>query len=275
MNNINYNLIKKLRELTGAGILDCNKALIKSNWDIKIAINNMRISGKIKILKKLNRITNEGIILAETSKNNKYGVIIELNCETDFVSRNNLFKKFGKKVVNTALNELKNKKLININILKEKLKKDRLNLISQIGENINIRRFGVLHGDFLQIYLHRSRIGVLFSSNKIRNKITKYLAMHIASNNPKYINVDDIPIDILNNEYEIQLNIINKSSKDIKSDKIIKKIIKGRMCKFINNIVLINQFFIMDTNKTVGQILNKHNIIINDFIRFELGEEIN
>ncbi|AZP36171.1 Elongation factor Ts [Candidatus Annandia adelgestsuga] len=264
-NNLNINLIKELRNKTNAKIIDCKKALIKSNGDIQKAIYIMRKEGLINIYKKLTNKTINGLILIKLKK--KLGIMIEINCETDFVSKNNLFIKFCKKVINTIFE----KNIYDINIIKKKFKKNVERLIYTFGENIRINRLGVLKDDYVDFYLHDKRIGVLVSSYNIPKLILKNIAMHIAASKPEYINIKDIPLNVINNEKKIQLEILNKSKKN----KIFfEKIIKGRIKKFISNIVLLEQDFIFETSKKVKEILKDYNSVIKNFIRFELGDSI-
>ncbi|UDG80449.1 translation elongation factor Ts [Candidatus Annandia pinicola] len=256
-------LIKELRNKTNVGIVDCKKALIKSKGDIEEAINIMRKEGKINIHKKLKNKAVNGIILIKS--NRKLEVIIEINCETDFVSKNIIFIKFCEKVINTIIK----KNIYDINILKNIFKNDIEKLVYTFGENIKINRLGVLKDSCMDYYLHDKKIGVLISSYNAPKKILKSIAMHIAASNPRYINVKDVPLDIIEKEKKIQLEILIKNKKD----KIFfERIIKGKIKKFIDSIVLSEQNFIFETSKKVKKVLNEYNILIKNFIRFELGE---
>ncbi|URJ30805.1 translation elongation factor Ts [Candidatus Blochmannia vicinus (nom. nud.)] len=266
--NINNDLIKELRKRTSIGVVECKQALIKANGNIELAIDNMRKSGLKTAYKKSGRATSSGLIAVEITSNKQYGIMIEINCETDFVAKDSTFQEFAKTVRITALNE----KINNIDVLKTRFEEQRSNIISQVGENINIRRFIVLMGNFLGCYVHGSKIGVIVNvSGDVTADLVKHIAMHIAAKNPKYINVDDIPKDAMIREYRIQMDIAVKSGK---SYKIAEKITEGRMNKFLNDIVLIKQNFIMDDNKTIEQLLTEYHIRINNFVRFELGENM-
>ncbi|URJ25338.1 translation elongation factor Ts [Candidatus Blochmannia ocreatus (nom. nud.)] len=264
--NINNNLIKELRRRTNIGILECKQSLIQANGNIELAIENMRKSGAKTTDDKSNRTTKKGIILIKLTPNKQLGVMIEINCETDFVSRNNIFQEFAKTVMMTALRENIN----DVNLINTMFIKQKANTIAILGENININRLIILQGQYLEYYIHGLKIGVIIATNKkIGNDIIKHIAMHIASEKPKYINVEDIPSDVIKREYHIQMEIAMKSGKP---NNILEKIAKGRMNKFINEIVLKKQKFIMDTDKTIENLLNDHNIEINNFARFEIGE---
>ncbi|WP_423775064.1 translation elongation factor Ts [Candidatus Blochmannia vicinus (nom. nud.)] len=268
MININNDLIKELRKRTSIGVVECKQALIKANGNIELAIDNMRKSGLKTAYKKSGRATSSGLIAVEITSNKQYGIMIEINCETDFVAKDSTFQEFAKTVRITALNE----KINSIDVLKTRFEEQRSNIISQVGENINISRFIVLMGNFLGCYVHGSKIGVIVNvSGDATADLVKHIAMHIAAKNPKYINVDDIPKDAMIREYRIQMDIAVKSGK---SYKIAEKITEGRMNKFLNDIVLIKQNFIMDDNKTIEQLLTEYHIRINNFVRFELGENM-
>ncbi|MGL9769169.1 MAG: translation elongation factor Ts [Sodalis sp. (in: enterobacteria)] len=259
--------IKEVRERTSAGIMECKKALLEAHGDIELAIDNMRKSGKAKAAKKAGRITAEGIILTKIAQDGKYGVIIELNCETDFVNKDSGFRTFGDKVITTALN----KRITDIETLQTIFEEQRTALISKITENINIRRLGFLEGEELSSYMHGGRIGVIVSTSDANKELAKHVAMHIAANKPEYINPDDIPADVIAREHKIQLNIAIQSGKPCE---IAERIVEGRMRKFITEISMTGQYFVVDQNKTVGQILSEHGAKINNFIRFEVGEGI-
>ncbi|AGC03553.1 elongation factor Ts [Candidatus Blochmanniella chromaiodes str. 640] len=266
--NINSDLIKELRKRTSIGVVECKQALIKANGDLELAIDNMRKSGLKTACKKSGHITSSGLIAVEITSNKQYGIMIEINCETDFVAKDSTFQEFVKTVIITALNE----KIHDINILQTRFKEQRTNLIAQVGENINIRRFVVLTGDFLGCYVHGFKIGVIVAaSGNVTSDLMKNISMHIAAKNPKYINVNDVPRSVIIRENNIQMDIAMKSGK---SYKISEKITAGRMSKFFNDIVLTKQNFIMDINKTVEELLIEYHIKINNFARFELGEDM-
>ncbi|CAL1329179.1 translation elongation factor Ts [Candidatus Providencia siddallii] len=267
MNEKITSLIKELRKRTDISIIECKKALIKTNGDIDLAIDLLRKSGKTIATKKSGRITTEGVILTKIFDNGKFGVIIELNCESDFVAKNNNFLSFGKEILFlTYLN-----KYCNLQDLKTDLEKSRIDLITKVKENINIRRFKILKDIQIENYLHNNRIGVLVSAKKTNKQFLKYIAMHIAACKPQYFSPEKIPSDIINHEYKIQLEIAIQSGKP---NEITKKIVIGQMNKFTKEISLITQPFVIDPKKTVGDFIKENNINITNFIRFELGENI-
>ncbi|ACS86755.1 translation elongation factor Ts [Musicola paradisiaca] len=267
MAEITAALVKELRERTGAGMMECKKALVEANGDIELAIDNMRKSGQAKAAKKAGRVAAEGIILTKIAADGKYGVILELNCETDFVAKDAGFKAFGEEVATAALNE----RVSDVEVLKAKFEEQRTALVAKIGENINIRRITVQTGDALGAYLHGARIGVLVSASGANDELIKHIAMHIAASKPEYVNADDVPADVVAREHQIQLDIAMQSGKP---REIAEKMVEGRMRKFTGEISLTGQNFVMDPNKTVGQLLKESNASVTSFVRFEVGEGI-
>ncbi|CNL69464.1 hypothetical protein yaldo0001_7060 [Yersinia aldovae ATCC 35236] len=260
-------LVKELRERTAAGMMECKKALVEANGDIELAIDNMRKSGQAKAAKKAGRIAAEGIILAKVSADGKFGVILELNCETDFVAKDAGFKAFGEEVINAALVD----KITDIDVLKAKFEEQRANLVAKIGENINIRRIAVLEGDVLGTYLHGARIGVMVAATGADEELVKHIAMHIAASKPEYVKPDDVPAEVVAREHQIQLDIAIESGKP---REIAEKMVEGRMRKFTGEVSLTGQNFVMDPSKTVGDLLKENNANVVNFIRFEVGEGI-
>ncbi|NIH16639.1 MAG: elongation factor Ts [Buchnera aphidicola (Periphyllus lyropictus)] len=258
-------LIKKLRSITGVGILDCKKALLKNKNNLNYSIDYLREKGKAKALNKISRKTLQGSIFIKIKNN--IGAMLELNCETDFVEKDKNFIKFGNEIVLQSLL----KKITDINILRDLFESKRLNLISIFGENINISKFLIISGEFIHSYIHRSKIGVLLKSNSNDNNLIKYISMHIAAKKPLYLNPENIPKDIISKEKKIQLS---RSLQTGKSISIAKKIVIGRMNKFISEISLIKQSFVIDPKKTVEQYLLENSIKLNNFARFEVGELI-
>lgn len=258
-------LVKELRARTGAGFLECKRALVEENGDIESAIDNLRKSGQLSAEKKINNTTNQGVIFSKIQNN--IGVMLELNCETDFVSKDDLFICLGNEIILKALED----KIKDINQLKDIFESKRTDLILKVGENINIRRFHFMEGENIISYLHGSRIGVLVSAGSLDKIILKNIAMHIAASKPEYLHPENVSSAVFNREYQIQLELANTLKKP---SNILTKIIDGRMKKFVNNISLTGQSFIMDSTKTVGDILNENNAYIISFIRFELGEVI-
>jgi elongation factor Ts len=259
-------LVKELRERTRVGIMECKKSLVEANGDIELAISNLRKSGKVKAAKKAGRVANEGSIFNVIHLD--YGAMVELNCETDFVAKSADFKDFGQIVIDT----LHTSHCDEIDSLRKECENKRADLIAKVGENISIRRFATLKGQTLSRYIHGTRIGVIVAGTKNSDKnLMRQVAMHIAASNPSYLDPESVPKDVIQQEHQIQLEIAIQSGK---SPSIAEKIVKGRMKKFLDEISLYRQNFIMDVDKKVGQVLETFNSKITGFIRFEVGEGI-
>ncbi|AKC60438.1 translation elongation factor Ts [Blochmannia endosymbiont of Camponotus (Colobopsis) obliquus] len=266
MIKITVDMVKKLRQLTGIGVVECKNALIATKGNIDSAINNIRRLGLIKNVQRMSNLAIEGIILVKVVRNN-YGVMLELNCETDFVSKNSIFKDFGNNVLDTAIVEC----IVDLNLLRLRFEKECNVLMNKFDENIKINRFIVLRGDKLGCYIHNMRIGVIVDGSFITDELLKFIAMHIVASNPKYINENNIPKEVIHHEYEVQMDIAMKSDK---APEIHEKIVSGRMEQFINSVSLLNQPFIMNEKQNIRQLLDMHGAKINNFIRLEVGENI-
>ncbi|PHM33132.1 translation elongation factor Ts [Xenorhabdus innexi] len=267
MADITAALVKELRERTGAGMMECKKALVEANGDIELAIDNMRKSGQAKAAKKAGRVAAEGVILVEVSADAKFAGIVELNCETDFVAKDAGFLAFGKEVIASVMAD----KNADIDALKAKFEEQRTELVAKIGENINIRRVAVLEGEAVGSYLHGARIGVLVAAEGASEELIKHVAMHVAASKPEYVDPSDVPADVVAREHQIQLDIAMQSGKP---REIAEKMVSGRMNKFTGEISLNGQNFVMDPSKTVGALLKENNAKVINFIRFEVGEGI-
>ncbi|PLK59131.1 translation elongation factor Ts [Candidatus Palibaumannia cicadellinicola] len=267
MADVTTALVKELRYRTSAGLIKCKNALVAAHGDIELAIDYLRKLGQATAAKKSGSIATQGIIIIKRANNSKYAVIIELNCETDFVAKNQTFINFGDKIVTAALDQ----PMIKLDLLQKEFEEQRITLVEKMGENINLRRIGFLEGEILVSYLHCARIGVIVSATNAEPNLVKQIAMHIAAIKPEYVNVDDIPNDIISREYQIQLNIAMQSHKPYE---VAQKMIEGRMRQFTQNISLTNQNFILDPTQTIGQLLEAHKAKVNNFIRFEVGEGI-
>jgi len=223
MAEITSSMVKELRQRTGSGVMECKKALVESEGDIEKAIDVMRKSGYLKAAKKSSLTTTEGMIFIKQSVS--HGIILELNCQTDFVSKDSNFKEFGNKIVDKALKE----SIKDTRILKEMFEDDRATLVAKLGENINIRRISFIEGESLSSYVHgHGKIGVIVSSSDARTELLKKIALHIAAMHPEYLTHQDIPNEVIKREYKIQFDIAMSSGKPAK---ISEKIVEGRMKK--------------------------------------------
>jgi elongation factor Ts len=265
MADITAALVKELRERTGAGMMDCKKALVESDGDIELAIENMRKSGAIKAAKKAGNVAADGVIKTKIEGN--YGLILEVNCQTDFVAKDGGFQSFAEKVLDVAFAG----KITDVEVLKAQFEEERVALVAKIGENINIRRIASLEGDVLGSYLHGARIGVLVAAKGANEELVKQIAMHIAASKPEFVKPEDVSADVVEKEYQVQLDIAMQSGKP---KEIAEKMVEGRMKKFTGEVSLTGQPFVIEPSKTVGQVLKEHNADVINFIRFEVGEGI-
>ncbi|XBC39430.1 MAG: translation elongation factor Ts [Buchnera aphidicola (Nurudea shiraii)] len=266
MKEITALLVKKLRLQTGAGIVDCKNALVQQKGNFEKSIDFLRKLGQVNAVQKQSNITSQGCIFI--GRNEKHSAMLELNCETDFVSKEHNFLSFGKDIINYLIvSGTDDKKL-----LRKFFEQKRIDLISKLNENIFIRRSVVCNGSNIGSYLHHNRIGVLVQTKSYcQEKLIKNIAMHIASSKPEYLCPKLIPQSVLNREYNIQLELAKKSKK---SEFIIEKIVQGKMTKFSNKVSLLGQNFVFDPHKTVGDIILENNVEIISFFRFEVGELI-
>ncbi|OCG05201.1 translation elongation factor Ts [Gilliamella sp. wkB112] len=268
MAEVTASMVKELRERTGAGMMECKKALVEANGDIDLAIDNMRKSGQAKAAKKAGRVAAEGVIISKISADKKFGVILEINCETDFVAKDAGFLEFSEKVADTVLKD----RIKDLATLQAKFEEERTALVAKIGENISIRRVAEIAGDVVGLYQHGARIGVLVAANSgCDDELVKHIAMHIAASKPEYVNPSDVPADVVEHERKIQIDIAMQSGKP---REIAEKMVEGRMRKFTGEVSLTGQPFVMDPSKTVGDLLTEKKATVATFIRFEVGEGI-
>ena len=266
MAEITASLVKELRERTGAGMMDCKKALTEANGDIELAIENMRKSGAIKAAKKAGNVAADGVIKTKIEGN--FGMIVEVNCQTDFVAKDGGFQAFADKVLDAAFAG----KITDVDVLKAQFEEERVALVAKIGENINIRRIASLEGDVLGSYLHGARIGVLVAATKgADEELVKQLAMHVAASKPEFVKPEDVSAEVVEKEYQVQLDIAMQSGKP---KEIAEKMVEGRMKKFTGEVSLTGQPFVIEPSKSVAQVLKEHNTDVTNFIRFEVGEGI-
>lgn len=267
--------VKNLREKTGAGMLDCKKALDETKGNIEEAINWLREKGISKAAKKAERIAAEG--LSEAVSNDTNAVIVEVNCETDFVARNEEFKTLINTITNTLLNndvntmEEANKLVVDNETIEEKV----VAFTAKIGEKISFRRFEKLTKTESQefgIYSHMggkiTSVVVLEGKNP---EVAKDIAMHVAAMNPSYLTSNDIPEDVLNKEREI---IKEQSMNEGKPAEIAEKMVEGRIRKFFKEVCLVEQEFIKDSSLSVGNYAKNNNCSIVKMVRYEVGEGI-
>ncbi|MFS7537936.1 translation elongation factor Ts [Pasteurella multocida] len=265
MAEITASLVKELRERTGAGMMECKKALVEANGDIELAIDNMRKSGQAKAAKKAGRVAAEGVILARIGAG--FGVLVEMNCETDFVAKDAGFLGLANEVADYALAN----KGATIEALQAQFEEKRATLVAKIGENMNIRRVQFLDGDVVGSYLHGAKIGVLVAGKNADEDLLKKIAMHVAASRPEFVKPEDVSADVVAKEREIQVAIAMESGKP---REIAEKMVEGRMKKFTGEVSLTGQPFVMDPAKSVGEFLKESGADVTNFVRFEVGEGI-
>ena len=265
MAEITASLVKELRDRTGAGMMECKKALVEANGDIELAIYNMRKSGQAKAAKKAGRVAAEGVILARVKPG--FGVLVEMNCETDFVAKDAGFLGLAAEVADYAAEN----KGVTIDALAAQFEEKRAALVAKIGENMTIRRVQFLEGGQIGSYLHGAKIGVLVAGNNADDELLKKVAMHVAASRPDYVNPSDVPAEVVAHEREIQVDIAMQSGKP---RDIAEKMVEGRMKKFTGEVSLTGQPFVMDPSQSVGDFLKSHGAEVVNFIRLEVGEGI-
>ncbi len=268
-------MVKELRERTGSGMMECKKALVETNGDLELAIENMRKAGLAKADKKSGRIAAEGIIGVKISDDGKTAVIVDINCETDFVAKGDDFVQFVNNVTNALLNADVNteEQLLAMPLADGKsVEEVRRSLIAKLGENITVRRFDKFKTEGgTACYLHGSKIGVIVELAKADRELGKDIAMHIAASKPICVSDDQVSSELIEKEKEIFSAQALESGKPAE---IVEKMIAGRISKFLAEITLLGQPFIKDDKVTVGKLVaGKGNSVIR-FTRFEVGEGI-
>ena len=270
--------VKDLREKTGAGMMDCKKVLTETDGDMEKAIELLRERGIAKAAKKSGRVAAEGLVEAYISEDGKVGAIVEVNAETDFVAKNDEFKNFVLSVAKQVVE--KNPKDLDDLLAQEsideagKTVKDVLtDKIAKIGENMNIRRFARFEtAGLLESYIHGDgKIAVLVNMKGGDHEVAKDVCMQIAAARPEYLNEASVPEDRLNKEKEI---LKAQTMNEGKPEAIAEKIVQGRIRKFFEEVCLVDQVFVKDSNKKVSDILKEHNSEVTEFARFEKGEGI-
>ena len=269
-------LVKELRERTGAGMMDCKKALIETSADLEAAIDLMRASGAAKAAKKAGRIASEGLVSVAVSDNNKSAAILEVNSETDFVAKGGAFIDFVSKLVKLALKNMPSniEEFLSQTLdTGETVDKARENIVTKIGENISIRRVKVVKtgNGTIGAYKHGGRIAVLTHLAEDNAPLAKDIAMHIAASKPECVSEDLLSEGLIERERAI---FIEQAKESGKPDNIIEKMIVGRMKKFVNEVTLYGQPFVKDPETTVGKLVKSNNNEVVSFVRFEVGEGI-
>ena len=269
-------MVKELRERTGAGMMECKKALNEANGDMEAAIEIMRKSGAAKAVKKAGRVAAEGKIAVAMNDAGNQAAIVEVNCETDFVAKDDNFVAFVDEVAACILeNNPTNVDALNGTALKDRksVEEVRQELVAKIGENIQIRRFAIMdvEGGVMASYLHGTRIGVLVALKGGNEDLARDVAMHIAASRPVCLDETGVPQEMLDKEREI---IRAQAEESGKPAEIVEKMVEGRIKKYLAEITLVGQPFVKDPDATVGKLLSDAGAEVIDFVRYEVGEGI-
>jgi elongation factor Ts len=271
-------MVKELRERTGAGMMECKKALSEAGGDMDTAIENMRKSGAAKADKKAGRVAAEGLIVARATDDNKSVAIVEVNCETDFVAKDENFTNFTYAVADrvlasnpSSIDELMAMPLTDGD--SKTVEEARQELVAKIGENIQVRRFEnvQVEGGTVGAYMHGARIGVVVDMKGGDEALAKDVAMHVAASRPICVAEGDVPAEVLEKEKDI---LVAQAQDSGKPAEIIEKMIEGRLRKYLAEITLVGQPFVKDPDQTVGKLVSGAGAEVISFIRYELGEGI-
>lgn len=274
---ITASLVKELRERTGAGMMECKRALTESNGDIEAAIEAMRKSGAAKAVKKAGRIAAEGQVVAVQSVDGQTAVLLEVNCETDFVGKDENFGGFVAMVAERTLGEnpadIDALAALPSGVDGKSVEERRQELVSKVGENVQVRRFARFEatGDRLGTYIHGMRIGVVVDMVGGDDALARDICMHIAASRPVCVDPKEVPQELLAKEREIYTAQAAESGKPAE---IIEKMVEGRLKKYLGEITLLGQPFVKQPDTTVAKLLSDAGASVNRFVRYEVGEGI-
>ena len=271
--SITASMVKELRERTGAGMMECKKALVEADGDAEQAAEILRKSGQAKADKKSGRIAADGRIVVAVD--GTQAAVVEVNSETDFVARDENFVAFSDAVAAAALA----KGVTDVEVMANlqlsdgrSVEEARTDLIAKVGENIGVRRIAIVSSDdVLASYTHGSRIGVAVAMRGGDEALARDLAMHIAASNPMCIDESGVPAETLDSERRILTEQAKSSGKPAE---IVDKMVEGRLGKFLKEVTLLGQPFVKDPETSVGKLLDKAGATVTGFVRFEVGEGI-
>jgi len=271
---ITASMVKALRERSGAGMMECKKALNEANGDEEAALEILRKKGEAQAGKKAGRIAAEGVIGSYLSDDDTIAAMVEVNCETDFVAKEPAFVEFANAVAQLAATQQPADlaALMELKLGGETVEGTRSALIAKIGENINVRRFTVFKaatGSRVSNYLHGSRIGVLVEISGGRDDLGRDIAMHVAASRPLCVSASDVPADVIASEKDIYTAQAAESGKP---PEIVAKMVEGKVRKFVNEQCLEGQPYVKDPDQTVAKLLQSEKSQVSRFERFEVGE---
>ncbi|ART63762.1 translation elongation factor Ts [Kushneria marisflavi] len=268
---ISASLVKELRERTGLGMMECKKALSEADGNIETAIENLRKNAGLKSAKKAGRVAAEGAILTRVAEDGTTAVMLEVNSETDFVSRDDNFKNFANEVVNKVLDTRSEDIAV---VMEGELEDARAQLVQKIGENITVRRAAVIdapEGGSVGAYVHGDRIGAVVVLKGGNQDVARDIAMHVAAINPSVSHPENMPQAELDSEKAI---ILAQPDMAGKPAEIAEKMMQGRLKKYLAENSLVNQPFVKDQNVTVAEYAKQSGAEVVSFVRFEVGEGI-
>ncbi len=274
---ITASMVKELRERTGAGMMECKKALVETGGDIEAAVEHMRKAGLAKADKKAGRVAAEGMIAMAASEDGHKVALVEINSETDFVAKSDDFRNFARRVAERVLEadpaDLEALLKLPMGEGDERsIEQARQELVAKIGENIQVRRFVRLESEGnLGVYLHGNRIGVVVELEGGDTDLARDLAMHVAASRPLCVSAGDVPAEVLAKEREI---FAAQAAESGKPPEIVEKMVEGRIRKFLNEVTLLGQPFVKDPDQTVGGLLESRGARARRFVRMEVGEGI-
>jgi elongation factor Ts len=267
-------LVKELRERTGAGMMDCKKALVEANGEIDAAADLLRKAGAAKADKKASRVAAEGRVAIKSDDKAGRHVLVEVNSETDFVAKDENFADFVERLADLVLSEQPDslESLMGADVDGRTLEDLRLELVTKVGENIAVRRFEVLESEAtVASYLHGTRIGVLVELEGGNAELARDLAMQVAATSPKFVAPEDVPQEVVAKEREI---FAAQAAQEGKPPEIVAKMVEGRLRKYLDEITLVGQPFVKDPDKRVRDLLKANKATVKSFRRFEVGEGI-
>ncbi len=271
---VTASMVKELRERTGAGMMECKKALVETNGDLEAALDHLRKSGLAQADKKASRVAADGQIILASNADNSEAIMVEINCETDFVAKDVNFLAFATAVAGNALTMASSdvETLMTTDFDGVSLEVARQALVSKIGENVQVRRISrMTSSGNIGAYVHGGRIGALVEVEGGEKELARDIAMHIAALDPAYIDVDDVPADVLEKEKQF---LISQAADSGKPADIIEKMVTGRMRKHLAAITLLGQDFVKDGDMTVAKLLQQNGASVKGFTRLAVGEGI-
>ena len=266
---VSASMVKELRDRTGLGMMECKKALKEADGDIELAIENLRKASGLKAAKKADRTAADGVVAVRVADDSSYGIVLEVNSETDFVARDEGFLAFVNQVADKAFAD---KQTDVAALMAGDLEDAREKLVQKIGENISVRRVSLVEGGVVGAYVHsNNRIAVLTLLEGGNAELAKDVSMHVAAVNPQVVNSDDMPEDMVEKE-----KAIIKAQPDMegKPAEIVEKMMVGRIKKFLKENSLVEQPFVKDPELSVGMLVANGSASIQSFTRFEVGEGI-